>query len=65
MTDFTLALDLRDMISAYGDGIHTIGVWGTIDGQAMLLSLYSVVGGDRPDLRWQLARLQRESDSGS
>lgn len=52
MTDFTLALDLRDTISAYGDGIYTIGVWGTIDGQATLLSLYSVVGGDRPDLRW-------------
>ena len=52
VTAFTIALDLRDTISAYGDGIYTIGVWGTVDAQATLLGLYSVVGGDRSDLRW-------------
>ena len=52
VTTFTIALDLRDTISAYDNGIYTIGVWGTVDAQATLLSLYSVVGGDRPDLRW-------------
>ena len=52
VTDFTIALDLRYTISEYGDGVYTISVWGTSGAKKTLLSFYSVVVGDRPDLDW-------------
>ncbi len=51
-TDFTISLDLLDTIGEYGDGIYTISVWGTSDEKRTLLSRYSVVVGDYPNLDW-------------
>ena len=50
LRDFTIELDLHDTIGEHGDGVYTISVWGQSVGQQTLLSRYSVVVGDYPDL---------------
>ena len=52
VTSFTIALDLRDTISQYGDGVYTVSVWGTSYTQLTELGRHVLVVGRPPGHGW-------------
>lgn len=45
---FAVAADLSDVLRSHGDGVYTIAVWGTIDGNNEVISQYSIFHGVAP-----------------
>lgn len=41
-TDFSITVDIGDIISTYGPGVYTILLWGEIDGEDVPVSQYSI-----------------------
>lgn len=52
VTSFTIALDLRDTISRYGEGVYTVSVWGTSHKQLTELGRHALVVGGPPGHGW-------------
>ena len=45
---FHATADMGRVLDAYGDGVYTIIVWGTIDGEDVPISEYSIFYGITP-----------------
>ena len=45
---FSITADLGDLLAKHGDGVYSIVVWGTIDGEDVVISEYSIFHGVTP-----------------
>ena len=39
---FSITADLRDVLDAHGPGVYTVVLWGTLDGESEMISIYSI-----------------------
>ena len=44
-TAFSVTVDIRETLREYGEGVYTIVVWGPIDGESAVISMYSIFYG--------------------
>ena len=42
---FSVRADIGDLLSTHGEGVYTVTVWGSIDGEQLVISQYSIFHG--------------------
>ena len=47
-TEFSVAADLSDVLAKHGDGVYSVDIWGSIDGEDIVISQYSIFHGVTP-----------------
>ena len=58
---FSVQADLADLVAKYGSGVYTITVWGSLDGEDVVISTYSIFRGVVPPDNYYDAKLADET----
>ena len=53
---FSVAVRVRDLLERYGSGVYSLIIWGTIDGEDVVISEYSIFHGVTPPDTYSIDR---------